>query len=156
MKQYKLISVCSFILLSSLRYGPNQGVPEGSNHRYRQAIVEKLSIEDFSWLNDAFNGGQIKPTYLVTDAPEAKTAEIFNKLKTIGFLLSKQKTPVIPAKYAWTGAKVFIKTFFSEIVLSGLAGGFVIVAETENSAAQLFAVCFSRQRLPDADNDDFD
>lgn len=123
MKQYKLISVCSFILLSFFcATAQNQGVPEGSATIVidRQS-VEKLSIEDFSWLTDAFNGGQIKPTYLVTDAPEAKTAEIFNKLKTIGFLFEQTKDKsVIPAKYAWTGAKVFIKTFFSEIVLRDL------------------------------------
>lgn len=118
-----IISVCAFFLIAcAFCLAQTQGVPEGSATIVldRQA-TEKLSAEDFVLLTDVFNAGQIKPTYLVTGAPEAKANEIFSKLKSIGFLFEQTKDEAaIPKKFAWTGAKVYIKTFFTEIVLRDL------------------------------------
>lgn len=123
MKLNKIISVCALLLLAfACASAQTQGLPEGNaTVVVDKQSVEKLSTEDFALLTDVFNGGQIKPTYLVTDAPEAKTSEIFNKLKSIGFLFEQTKEKsVLPLKFSWTGAKVFIKTFFTEIVLRDL------------------------------------
>lgn len=123
MKMNYIISICALALISfATAFSQTQGVPEGKATIVldRQA-VEKLSTEDFALLTDVFNGGQIKPTYLVMDAPEAKTNEIFNKLKSIGFLFEQTKDEsIVPKQFAWTGAHVFIKTFFTEIILRDL------------------------------------